>query len=166
MGIVYLIIISIFLTFLFGWGNLDIIIPGILMSLVFGLMIGGLIFGGLSPRTDLCDNSEIIESVSYDLIPLNKVYADMDESYIITYNGKYYAYYLNENNLISQIETTNLTYEDVPKLYYYKWYNSNSKLVRHLFINDTSEKYIIAVPYDNSAAITRPSGFSITFTNN
>ena len=166
MGILYLIILFIIITIIFGWGNLDVIIPGILSSILFGLLIGGLIFVGLAPRTDLSEDSEIIESYSYDLISLDKIYDDANDNYIIIYNGNYYGYYLNKHGLISQIETTNLTYEETPKLYYYKWYNSNNKLVRHLFANNTSEKYIIAVPYDNSAATTRPSGFSLTFTKN
>lgn len=168
MGIVYLTILFLIITFIAFHDDDEMLWSGVVLSLLAGVMIGGIVFAAFAPITDLNPSSEIIESTSYDLISLDRVYADMDadEGYTITFDGRYYVYYLNEDNLVTQVDTTNLTYGDTPKLYYYKWYNSNNKLVRHLFLEDTSEKYVIVVPPDKSAAITKPSGFSLTFTKN
>lgn len=166
MGIVYLIILFLIITFIAFHDDDEMLYTGIVLSFLAGGMIGGIVFSAFAPITDLNPSSEIIESTSYDLISLDQVYADTNKGYVITFDGNYYVYYLNEDNLVTQVDTTNLTYGDTPKLYYYKWYNSNNKLVRHLFIGDTSEKYVIVVPPDKSAAITKPSGFSLTFTKN
>ncbi len=166
MGILYLIILFIIITIIIFHDDEDMLFTGIVASLLAGGIIGGIVFSAFAPTTDLNPSLEIIESTSYDLISLNQIYTDTDGEYIITFDGNYYVYYLNEDNLVTQANTNNLSYGDTPKLYYYKWYNSNNKLVRHLFIGDTSEKYVIVVPPDKSAAITKPSGFSLTFTKN
>lgn len=166
MGVVYLTILFLIITFIAFHDDEEMLWSGIVLSFLAGAMIGGIVFAAFAPVTDLNPSSEIIESASYDLISLDRVYADADGEYVVTFDGKYYVYYLNEDNLVTQVDTTNLTYGDTPKLYYYKWYNSNNKLVRHLFLEDTSEKYVIVVPPDKSAAVTKPSGFSLTFTKN